>query len=67
MKNVFPYNHIVNDNEYYSALFNHLIPLNVNRAYFESFAYNPFVTENSRHMICNSDIDPDQNFTEITN
>ena len=72
MKNVyrqfFPYNHNVNDNEYYSALLNHLITLTVNRAYLESLTYNPFVTDNSRHMICHPDTDPDQNyFNSISN
>ena len=67
LSSIFPYNYIVTDNEYYCALFNHLIPLSVNRAYLKSLAYNPFVTDNSHHIICHPDIDPDQNYFNSIN
>ena len=46
----------------FTVLYLVMIPLTVNMPYLKSLAYNSFVTDNSRHMICSSDIDPDTNY-----
>ena len=62
LASILPFNHFINDNEFYYALLNQLIPLSINREYVEKLLFNPFVLDESCQFLNDEDVDPDVNF-----
>ena len=56
---IFPYNHISDNKEFFSALQSRHIPLSVDKDRLERLLFNPFTFDDERHLLNSNNIDPD--------